>query len=202
MFDPNIPADHADLTGVMFRGQFQGLKALIDAVSGVTSAVVDSVTTLPSGSPAVVSVSVSGGTLHLSFELPRGNDGAQGAQGTPGNNGNDGAPGAQGPPFANAIVDAVNTLNPGEPANVGVNFDGTNVRFTFGIPRGSDGAMGLPGEVSQVDLNNGLLNTLNQTSANTNAVSTLSQPADSNYNQTQMQDMLNKMNELITALRR
>jgi hypothetical protein len=30
-YDPNIPADHADLTGAMFRGQFTGLKDLIDA---------------------------------------------------------------------------------------------------------------------------------------------------------------------------
>jgi hypothetical protein len=195
MFDPNIPAPNEELTSAMFRGQFQGLKALIDAVSGVTSAVVDSVTTLSPGSPAVVSVSVSSGTLHLSFELPRGNDGPTGA---PGTNGSDGAPGAQGPPFANAIVDAVNTLNPGEPATVGVSFDGTNVRFNFGLPRGNDGAAGLPGEVSQVDLNNGLLNTLNQTSANTNAVSTLNSP----FGDPDMEAMRQKVNELVLALRR
>ena len=61
-------------------------------------------------------------------------------------------------------------------ATVGLAFDGNNVRFNFGLPRGNDGAAGLPGEVSQKVLNNGLLNTLSQTSANTNAVSTLSSP--------------------------
>ena len=195
MFDPTIPATNAEATSAMFRGQFQGLKALIDAVSGVTSAVVDSVTTLSPGSPAVVSVSVSSGTLHLSFELPRGNDGPTGA---PGTNGSDGAQGPQGLPFANAIVDSVTTLNPGEAATVGVTFDGSNVRFNFGLPRGNDGAAGLPGEVSQTDLNNGLLNTLNQTSANTNAVSTLNTPfADSDAEALRL-----AYNTLVQALRR
>ncbi|MBE2284802.1 MAG: hypothetical protein IAE77_15185, partial [Prosthecobacter sp.] len=52
------------------------------------------------------------------------------------------------------MVDAVNTLDPGQPATVGVIFDGSNVRFTFRIPRGndgsngSDGSQGPPGEIS------------------------------------------------------
>ena len=199
MFDPTIPATNAEATSAMFRGQFQGLKALIDAVSGVTSAVVDSVTTLSPGSPAVVSVSVSSGTLHLSFELPRGNDGPTGA---PGTNGSDGAQGPQGPPFANAVVDNVTTLNPGEAATVGVIFDGSNVRFNFGLPRGNDGAMGLPGEVSQVDLNNAQLNTLSQTSNNTNAVATLGLSVSDPPSQSELQSVANKLDELIQALRR
>ena len=47
-----------------------------------------------------------------------------------------------------------------------------------------------------------LANALNQTSSNSNGVSTLGQSADSNYNQTQMQDVLNKLDELINVLRR
>ena len=43
---------------------------------------------------------------------------------------------------------------------------------------------------------------LNQSSNNTNTVSPLSQSADSNYNSSQMQDVLNKLDELIYALRR
>ncbi|MDH4454623.1 MAG: hypothetical protein QE570_15735 [Verrucomicrobiota bacterium] len=69
MFDPNIPADHAELTGVMFRGQFTGLKELIDAVpagppgqngsdgTSVTGAIVDGTNTLNPGNPAEASVS-------------------------------------------------------------------------------------------------------------------------------------------------
>lgn len=100
------------------------------------------------------------------------------------------------------MVDSVTTLDPGNPATVGVSFDGSNVRFTFGIPRGSDGATGQPGEVSQTDLNNGLLNTLSQCSANSNGVGTLGQSADASYNPSQMQDLINKVDELINALRR
>lgn len=40
------------------------------------------------------------------------------------------------------------------------------------------------------------------TSANSNSVGTLGQGADSSYNQTQIQDILNKLDELINALRR
>jgi hypothetical protein len=112
-----------------------------------------------------------------------------------------GGDGGQGPPFAQAVVDAVNTLPAGSAATVDVTFDGTSVRFTFGIPQGNDGATGAagpPGEVMQVDLDNGLLNTLAQTSANTNAVSTL----DSGYSDLETEELRNKVNELINALRR
>ena len=43
---------------------------------------------------------------------------------------------------------------------------------------------------------------LNQSSNNTNTVSPLSQSADSNYNQSQIQDLISKIDELIFALRR
>jgi len=40
------------------------------------------------------------------------------------------------------------------------------------------------------------------TSNNSNNVNTLGQGADGNYNPSQMQDVINKLDELITALRR
>lgn len=40
------------------------------------------------------------------------------------------------------------------------------------------------------------------TSANSNGVSTLGMGADGSYNQSQMQDLINKVDELINALRR
>lgn len=52
------------------------------------------------------------------------------------------------------------------------------------------------------DLNNTIASALQQTSSNSNGVSTLGQGADSNYNQQQMQDVLNKLDELINVLRR
>jgi hypothetical protein len=92
------------------------------------------VNTLNPGDPATVSVSVVGDTMHLTFGIPRGADGAQG------------------PPFASAVVDATNTLPAGSAATVSVSFDGTNVHFTFGLPAGADGADGAPGEVTNAAL--------------------------------------------------
>jgi hypothetical protein len=202
-YDPTLPLPNSPLESQVIRDQFQALFNLINNIATITAAQVDGVTTVNPGDPANVSVSVSGGTLHLSFSLPRGNDGAQGATGS---NGNDGAQGPQGPPFANAIVEAVNTLNPGEPATVGVSFDGTNVRFTFGIPRGSDGATGATGqngEVTQVDLNNAQLNTLSQTSNVTNSVSTLDTPFTNDPpTLADLEMMRQAYNDLVLALRR
>ena len=88
------------------------------------------------------------GLKTLIDDVPAGPPGPPGPQGIPGMQGNPGAqgdPGPQGPPFANAVVDGVTTLNPGDPATVGTTFDGSNVHFTFGIPGGATGADGPPG---------------------------------------------------------
>ncbi|MBE2284631.1 MAG: hypothetical protein IAE77_14330, partial [Prosthecobacter sp.] len=117
-------------------------------------AVVDAVNTVNPGDPAAVGVSFDGTNVRFTFDIPRGNDGmngsngSDGSQGPPGNDGGQGPQGndgAQGPPFAQAIVDSVTTLDPGNPATVGVSFDGSNVRFTFAIPRGNDGSNGSDG---------------------------------------------------------
>ena len=102
-------------------------------------------------------------------------------------------------------MDSVTTLNPGDSATVGVSFDGVNVRFNFAIPRGQDGSNGIdgqPGEVTNNDLTNAITQAMSSTSANTNGVSTLGQAADGSYNPQQMQDLINKVDELISALRR
>jgi hypothetical protein len=197
MFDPNLPQEGTPLDAVQMRSQLNGLKAIIDAILTLTAAQVDGVNTVEPGTPANATVSVTGNTLHFTFDIPRGNDGIQGQ---PGTNGSDGGPGLgpQGPPFANAIVDAVNTLNPGDPATVSVSFDGSNVRFTFGIPRGSDdgsdGAQGPPGEISQAQLDNAI----SGTSANTNNVSTL----DTGFADPDMEALRQKVNEMILNGRR
>jgi hypothetical protein len=140
--------------------------------------VVDAVNTVNPGDPAAVGVSFDGTNVRFTFDIPRGNDGSQGQQGNDGGQGPPGNDGAQGPPFAQAIVDSVTTLDPGNPATVGVSFDGSNVRFTFAIPRGndgsngSDGSQGPPGEISQAQLDSAI----SGTSANTNGVSTLDTP--------------------------
>ena len=143
---------------------------------------------LDPGQPASSAVSVVGDTLHFTFAIPRGNDGAQGIPGDPGA---DGATGAQGPPFAQAIVDAVNTLAPGQPATVSVSFDGTHVHFTFGIPAGVAGA---DGEVTDAALAAAIAGTSN----NSNAVATLDTP----FADPDAEAMRQKLNELILAQRR
>ena len=135
-FDPAWPQNGQNIDADRFRGQFAGIIDLIGNGTGITAAQVDSTDTLPQDSPATASVSVVGNTLHFTFAIQQG---LEGAQGPTGNDGGDGPPGQ---PFAQAVVDGVNTLDPGMPVTVDVNFDGANVRFTFSLPRGNDG---LPG---------------------------------------------------------
>jgi hypothetical protein len=243
MFDPTLPQENTLADAAQMRSQLNGLKALIDAILTVTAAQVDSTNTLPQGSPANASVSVIGNTLHFTFDIPQGQDGAQGppfaqavvdsvttlnpwesasvgvsfdgsfvrfnfaiprgndgSQGPPGGSGSDGGQGPQGiqgPPFAQAVVDGVSTLDPGQPAWVQTSFDGSNVRFTFGIPRGNDGSNGndgAPGEVSQAQLDSAI----NGTSNNTNSVSTL----DSGFADADMEALRQKLNEIILNGRR
>ena len=194
-YDPSFPATRAELKSAAFRDQFQGLKALIDAITSVTVATVDTVNTLNPGDPATVSVSIIGSVLHLTFGIPRGVDGV---------------PGPQGSPFAAAIVDGVTTVDPGNPATVTTFFDGNNVHFTFSIPRGAQGEQGIqgpPGEVTTAALNTAITNALTtaagNSSANSNAVPTLDTPfANDPPTLSDLESLRTKINELITALRR
>ena len=132
-FDPSKPAGGTPLSSAEIRAQLTALKALIDALPGVTGATVDSVTI---GSGTSVNVTLAAGVLHFDF-----------------------------------------LLQPGP-----------------------------PGEVTQAQLSNDLsntanqamLNTLPQTSANSNNVSNLN-IASGDFT---MQMIIDKLNELINALRR
>lgn len=218
-FDPTKPVNGILIDADFLRAQFNALNDKI-----VTAAQVAGVNTVAPGNPAGASVQLSGVTLQFTFDIPQGqpgaagpqgndgpsgNDGAQGPPGAQGNDGaagpqgppgNDGATGPQGPPFASAVVDAVNTLDPGDAATVSVSFDGTNVHFTLGIPRGADGANGTdgaqgpPGEVTNAQLDSAI----DGTSANTNAVTTLDTP----FADPDAEALRVKMNELILAARR
>lgn len=59
-----------------------------------------------------------------------------------------------------------------------------------------------PGEVAQSTLDNGLAGVLNVSEQQQQRGPPLNQPADTSYNQTQMQDALAKLDESILALRR
>jgi hypothetical protein len=83
MFDPNLLQENTIADAAQMRGQFNGLKALIDLLQSIATAQVDAVNTLPPGDPANVTVSVVGSTLHLTFDIPQGDAGAAGSDGAP-----------------------------------------------------------------------------------------------------------------------
>ena len=60
----------------------------------------------------------------------------------------------------------------------------------------------LNADIQQRATINDLNNTIASTSNNSNGVGTLGMGADGSYNQSQMQDLINKVDELINALRR
>ena len=74
-YDPAWPQNGQLIDADRFRDQFGGLKDLIDAIQSISSAQVDAVSTLNPGEAATVSLSVTGGVLHVSFGIPRGADG-------------------------------------------------------------------------------------------------------------------------------
>lgn len=109
-----------------------------------------------------------------------------------------------------AQVDSTVTLSPGSPATAAAQLIGGVLHFDFAIPVGNDGSTGAPGEVTQAQLANDLANTANavtltilpQTSANSNGVSNFGQTASGSYDQLQIDALMQKVDELINALRR
>ena len=94
MIDPTLPLTGANATSAVLRGQFNILRALIDAIQTLNNAAVDAVNTLPAGDAAGVSVSVVGDTLHFVFDIPQGEPGAEGPQWETGLEGPAGEPGS------------------------------------------------------------------------------------------------------------
>jgi len=119
-YDPAFPTANTVANADQMRGQLNGLKELIDA-GLLTSVVIDAVNTIAPGNPANVTASISNGVLHLTFDIPQGNDGPQGQpgnngsdgqQGQPGQNGNDGQPGeVTNAALAAAIAGTSNSTN-------------------------------------------------------------------------------------------
>ena len=109
-----------------------------------------------------------------------------------------GPEGPQGPPFAQAVVDGVTTLAPGTPAWVTVSYYNSEVHFLFGIPTGDPGTQGPPGEVTTAQLNAAIATTANNPTSIEPLNLTISDPPT----QSEVQQMLARMNELIGALKR
>ena len=146
-FNPAVPEDHSLIEAAPLRDQFNSLKSLIDAVPGVTSAVVTEVTTLPPEDLASASVTLVEDQLRFTFGITQGQKG-----------------------------------DTGEP--------------------GPTGGEGPPGEVSTQQLNEAMSTVLYESSHNSNTVANNLPPAPEFYEQNQMQALLDKVTELITALRR
>ena len=102
-----------------------------------------------------------------------------------------------------AQVDSTTTGSPGSSAGASVSLSAGVLHFAFEVPQGAPGPTG---EVSQSQLSNDLVNTQNAavltvlplTSANSNGVGTLSVSSGDFTVQT----LIDKVNELINALRR
>ena len=146
-FDPALPEDGALILAQVLRGQFNGLKAMIDAIASISGAQVDATNTLPPGSLATATAVVVSGILRLTFGIPQGVQGEQGIQ-------------------------------------------------------GPEGQTGPPGEVTYAALNSAIETALQLTSNNSNGVGHLGMIADGSYQQWQMQALIDKLDELINALRR
>ena len=89
-FDPTKPVQGSEIDANELRDQFNGLKALIDAIPAgpagpegpqgpaFSNIQVSSVTTGTPGSPAAAQVNVNGSNVELSFTIPAGDTGAPG----------------------------------------------------------------------------------------------------------------------------
>jgi len=103
-----------------------------------------------------------------------------------------------------ALTQNTGTLPPGSAATADVTLSAGTLTFTFGIPAGQ------PGEVTQAQLSNDLVNcqnaavntTLPLTSANSNAVGLLNMSVSDPPTQAELQAVASKVDELINALRR
>jgi hypothetical protein len=180
----------------------QGIQGEVGPVGPMfTSFNVNSTTTLAPGQPASVQTFFDGASIQFNFAIPRGNDGGPGPTG------------AIGPAFTSFAVDSVTTLAPSQPATVVATFDGTFVRFAFGIPQGQQGVpgnngfdgstgpqglQGAPGEVTAAQLAGALAGT----ASNTNPIVTLDLAISDPPTQGELTQVLAKVNELIVGLRR
>ena len=91
------------------------------------------------------------------------------------------------------------TLDPGEDATVTTSLSGNTVHLEFGIPRGADGT---PGEVTVAQMDAAIADAVADavagTSSNSNAVGTL----DTSYADPDAEQIRQRFNELVLALRR
>ena len=103
-----------------------------------------------------------------------------------------GPAGPQGPVFASVQIGSVTTGMPGSSASASVATYGNNVEISFVIPEGQ------PGEVTTVELSNEIAGT----ARNPNTVAPLGLAVSDPPKQSEMQQIVAKLDELIAALMR
>jgi hypothetical protein len=153
-FDPNLPVNGSEVSSAELRGQFTGLKALIDAVpAGPPGPQGETGPSGPAGSNGVdgrgiaevydsgdgrAMVRMTDGTTYGPFTIASGPQGAPGNDGAPGPSGNDGQPGPEGRHVTNVIDN-------GDGRCIVVMSDGANYG-PFSVANGPQGPAGAPGE--------------------------------------------------------
>jgi hypothetical protein len=220
-YDPTLPVDHAKVIAAELRGQFAGLKTLIDAVPpgvvgppGPVGAAGLAVSGVADNGAGQAIIQMSDGSTFGLFSVASGPQGPQGNNGTAGrsvvNVYDDGSgrcviqmsDGTNYGPFTIATGPQGMQGAQGPQGNNGN--DGAQGPQGFNGNNGNDGApgpqgpQGNPGEVSTMDLNSALASALFGTSANSNGVATLDTP----LTDPDMETLRQKLNELIAALRR
>ncbi len=106
-----------------------------------------------------------------------------------------GPAGPPGPPFASIQIGSVTTGTPGSPAGAQVNVFGSNVELSFTIPAGDTGPSG---EVSNATLTGEIAGT----ARNPNTVALLGITISDPPTQNELEQVVAKVNELITSLAR
>jgi hypothetical protein len=96
------------------------------------------------------------------------------------------------------FIDSITVVGPFDPPAASVSLVGTELYFTFAIPRGIDGANGAPGEVTNAALAAEIAGVVAGSSANSNGVGTLDTP----FADPDDEALRGKLNELLAALRR
>lgn len=173
-YDPTFPQEGTLQDAALMRAQFQSLKTLIDAALGILAAQVDGVTTLDPGQAAQASVTLSGQTLHFTFQIPRGEPGELGPTGATGPEGPPGGTGPMGPPGPAGPA--------GDPGQTG--------------PAGPEGPQGPPGEVSLAQL----AAALDTAARRPVSVAPIPYAASDPPSQSEVQGVIDKVNELLAAL--
>lgn len=98
-----------------------------------------------------------------------------------------------------AQIDSVQTLPPGQPAAVSVSVSDNTLHFTFSIPRGYPGEPGEPGPPGEVTEQQ-LVDAMNTRAHSISGLSPLELNPDPYYNSDQIEEIVNKVNELIFTL--